>query len=104
MGVESVREVVINDGDPGSLKKKWAEVFAPYGFSSGGLMEMGEGPAVRIGDGEKNVVGALVFVVTSIEKARGFLERNSLLGASSAGELRIDPAKVQGLDIRIVKK
>lgn len=104
MGIESVREVGITSGDAESLKEKWAEVFDPCSFSSEGLMEIGTGPSIRITDGEGDTIQALVLEVTSLDSAREFLEKNSLLGTSSADELRIDPVKVQGLDIMIVEK
>lgn len=104
LGVESVREVVIESKDPESLEKKWAEIFAPCSFSSDGTMAIGEGPKVRISEGKDDAIRAIILEVTSIDMAREFLEKNQLLGKSSADELRIAPAEVQGLDIRIVEK
>lgn len=104
IGVESVREIVITSRDPEKLREKWEEVFAPYSFSPEGLMSIGTGPAIRITSGKEDAIEALVLEVSSIEKAKAFLENNSLLGTSSADELRIDPDEVQGLDIRVVEK
>lgn len=104
IGLESVREVVIESKDSESLKQEWAEVFAPCSFSSEGKMVIGTGPAVRITDGKEDSITEIVLEVTSIEKAKEFLEKNRLLGRSSSDELRIDPDKVQGLGIRIVEK
>jgi hypothetical protein len=104
MGVESVKEIDIISTDAAALRKKWEEVFAPNKMSSDGVMSIGTGPAVRISQGKANLITSLVFQVTSLSKAKAFLEEKGLLGKSTADELTLDPAKVQGLDIRVVQK
>lgn len=104
IGLESVREVVIESSDPGLLMKKWEEVFAPWSFSREGTMAIGTGPLVRIIDGDQDAITGIVLEVASLEKAGEFLEQNQLLGESSVDSLCVAPEKVQGLDIRIVGK
>lgn len=104
MGVTSVSEIHITSKDAAALKKQWTEVFAPSSMSSGGLMPIGTGPAVRISTGKRDVIEGLIFEVASLSRAKEFLQAKGMLGSSTAKELRIEPSKVQGLDIRVVEK
>lgn len=104
LGLLSVSEIHITSKDAAALKKKWAQVFAPSSMSSGGLMPIGAGPAVRTSTGKRDAIEGLVLEVASLSKAKEFLQAKGLLGSAAAGELRIEPSKVQGLDIRVVEK
>jgi hypothetical protein len=43
-----------------------------------------------------------VISVTSLPRAKAFLREKGLLGVDAEREATIDPAKIHGLDIRIV--
>ena len=104
MGVESVKEIDITSTDAAAQQKKWEEALAPNKMSSDGVMAIGTGPAVRISQGKADVIASLVLEVTSLSKAKAFLEEKRLLGKSTADELTLDPTKIQGLDVRVVQK
>ena len=91
MGVESVKEIDIISQDEAAQQKKWEEALAPDKFSDG-VMSIGTGPAVRISQGKADVIASLVLEVTSLSKAKAFLEEKGLLGKSTSDELTLDPA------------
>lgn len=104
LGLESVAEMRITSKDPGPLKDKWQKIFAPSTFSTEGVISIGDGPGIRINQGKEESIESMLLEVSSLEKARAFLKTSGLLGEASDSELRLDPAKVQGLDIRVIEK
>jgi len=104
IGLTSMRELVISSKDPEAARKQWQTALAPAPMSSSGVMTIGTGPAVRIVKGTGEDIVSLVLEVESLPKARDYLQSKGLLGESSASELRMAPAAVQGLDIRVVAK
>lgn len=103
IGVTSMKEVDIVTTDVEKARKDWEQVFAPSKMSSDGLMPIGDGPAVRIRAGTTNRIAAIVFEVQSIDKAVEYLKSKNLLATSTASQAKVDPTKMQGLDIRLVK-
>ncbi len=103
MGVVGVAKVVIGSTDTAGLRAAWKKAFAPSTMSSEGLMQLGDGPAVEIVSASTDSIQTLVLEVQSLDTARTFLAGKGLLDGSSNTELRIDPAKVQGLDIRVIQ-
>lgn len=63
--------------------------------------QLGDGPAIRLRSGGADRIEALVLEVASVERARTFLERERMLGASSEDQITIDPAAMQGIEIRL---
>jgi catechol 2,3-dioxygenase-like lactoylglutathione lyase family enzyme len=104
IGLESVREISLTSTDPSALQATWKKALAPAPMSSDGVMTLGNGPAVRISKGGSDRFESLLLEVASLSEAKSFLEKNGLLGESTNNQISIDPAKVQGLDIRIVQK
>ena len=62
------------------------------------------GPSVRLVRAEKDEMLGFVVAVTSLRKAEAFLRERMLLGTASDDEVTIDPAKIEGLEIRLVEK
>ncbi len=104
LGVVAVSKIVVGSTDVSALRDAWRTVLAPLSMSGDGLMTIGAGPAVEITDAGRDGIQGLVLKVASLEQARSFLEGQGLLGDSTSNELRIDPTKIQGLDIRIIQK
>lgn len=104
LGVVAVSKIVIGSTDVSALRDAWRTILAPLSMSGDGLMTIDAGPAVEIVDANADGIQGLVLKVASLEQARSFLEGQGLLGDSTGNELRIDPTKIQGLDIRIIQK
>jgi len=103
IGVTKMDELVISAKDPTAVQKQWQTAFAPAPMSSG-VMTIGTGPDIQIVKGTGDDIVTLMLEVESLSKAKDYLQSQGLLGQSTASELTIAPAAVQGLDIRIVAK
>jgi hypothetical protein len=102
LGVESVREVVVGVRDYAKAEANWNKLFAPVEASARGLWEIADGPAVRLVESESDEIQALILKVTDTERAKTFLLEKGMLGSTSGDQLRIDPTRLYGLDIRLV--
>jgi hypothetical protein len=104
VGVESMKQLNITATDVAATRKAWEKALAPNKMSSDGTMTIGTGPAVKIVSGPSNRITAMVLTVKSLEQAKTYFQNNGMLLSSTASELRLDPSKVQGLDIRMVQQ
>jgi len=104
IGLESVREIDITAMDVEATRDQWKKVLAPASMTDGGLMTVGSGPAVRIVKGNADRITGLVFEVASLKNAEAYLQQKTLLGEATARQAKIDPSKVQGLNIILVQK
>lgn len=91
-GIEYVSEILLLVKDkPGALKK-WQKFLAPSNEKNG-CFKIGNGPAIRIAESEKNCVRSIKFKVKSLEKARQFLKSKKILGSEKKDTVSTDPAK-----------
>ncbi len=104
IGLTGVKEIDIVSTQPDQTRELWEKVFAPAPMSAGGVLSFDNGPAIRITLGDQDMIEGLVLQVASLQTARDFLDGAGLLGDSSASELRINSAAVQGLNISLVEK
>lgn len=104
VGVESLKQINISATDVAATRKSWEQALAPNKMSSDGVMTIGTGPAVKISQGASNRITALVLTVKSLTQAKTYFQNNGMLLSSTASELRLDPSKVQGLDIRMIQQ
>jgi hypothetical protein len=104
IGLTGVLEIDILSTQADQTRQLWETVFAPAPMSADGVQSYGSGPAVRISQGSQDFIEGLVLQVASLQTARDFLAGLGILGDSTATELTISPAAVQGLDIRLVEK
>jgi hypothetical protein len=102
IGVKSMKQLVISAKDPEAAKKQWQTALAPAPMSSSGVLTIGTGPAVQIIKGNSDSIASMTLTVSSLQKAKDYLQSQGMLGESSASELQILPSAVQQLDIRIV--
>lgn len=102
LGLVRVQEVIVGTADLRGANRKWEMLVAPAPPSDVDLWRIGDGPAVRLVQAERDMIQELVLAVRALPVARDFLEESGLLGASSQTELVIAPSKIRGLNIRIV--
>jgi hypothetical protein len=103
LGVVAVGEVVITSAEPARDAQLWQRLLEPAQAVEPGLWKVGSGPAIRLIPGRSTKIERMTFVVDSLERARAFLRREKMIGAAAAGQLAINPARVQGLGIRLVE-
>ncbi len=101
LGIKRVAEVVLSAEDAAGERERWERLLSPTVRELDGAWHFPEGPALRLVEGSADVIEALVCEVESLAAAEPVLKRSGLLGQSDADELRIAPAALQGLDIRL---
>lgn len=102
LGLERVEEIVVGVKDYDEANRNWKRFLSPAEAARQGLWEITDGPAVRLVPDEQDKIQALVFKVYDLERAETFLREKDMLDSTSSDQLRIDPARIYGLDIRLV--
>lgn len=102
LGLEAVREIIVGVKDYEKAQVNWEKLFAPLQPLAPGLWKIADGPAVRLIQHSENAIQALVFKVSDLSRAETFLREKDMLGSTPDGQIRIDPTKIHGLDIRLV--
>lgn len=102
LGLEAVKEIIVGVKDYEKAQANWRKLFAPVEPLAPGLWEIADGPAVRLVQHSEDVIQALVFKVSDLARAETFLREKDMLGSTTDGQIRIDAAKIHGLDIRLV--
>lgn len=103
LGVISVEKIVINSTETDELRSKWSDAMAPDKVDGQGVIMIGDGPAIEIKEGKKDVIESLVIKVESLSKAKSALEEAGMLGKVSKDSITIDPSKVQGLKLVLIE-
>jgi hypothetical protein len=78
-------------------------LLAPTPASELNAWQIGDGPAIRLAAAEEPSVQELVIRVTSLQRAKAFLQENGLLGDDLPGAATIDRSKLNGLRFRLVE-
>ena len=104
LGVVDVKEVIIGTADLETARRLWQKLLAPALSATSNMWQIGSGPAVRLVPASENRLQALIIRVASLDRAKAFLRDKQLLGVDAAGQVTIDPAKVGGLDLRLVER
>jgi hypothetical protein len=103
LGLRGVREIVLSTKDLSAERKRWQRLLDPATRGVDGAWHLGDGPSLRLVEGESDRIEALVCEVASLDVAAEFLEREGMLAGHDAKEIRIAPAALQGLDIRLTE-
>ncbi len=103
LSVESVREIVCGTTDLNGSRDHWQRLLNPLLPSSPDVWQLGAGPAIRLIHADEDGIQELVFKVSSLAQARGFLQERGLLGTDSPDELTMVSSRLRGLNIRLVE-
>ena len=101
LGVRGVREVVLAARDRSAENESWQRLLDPLRPEPDGAWQLGDGPALRLVDGEQEGIEALVLDVESLADAAAFVRRERLAATATDDELRLSAAPLQGLDLRL---
>jgi hypothetical protein len=104
LGLERVREVVAGVRDFGPARAMWAKLYAPAPEVSSGVWEIDDGPALRLVESDSNSIQSLALRVSSLERAETALRERGMIGAVTDDEITINPAKLEGLLVRLVQR
>jgi len=102
LGVKSVKEIVLAAADPTRDRLEWQKLLITAREPAGMSWKCGSGPSIHLVPGSTDRIQRVIVQVDSLQSAREFLAEKHWLGASSAGEISIDPSRIQGLSIRLV--
>ena len=102
LGVDSMREVVVGVTDVDTLRARWQQLLSPAPAIQG-AWQVGTGPAIRTVPAKENRVEELVVRVTSLARAKQFLQGNGLLASGSARDVMLEPSKAFGIRMRFVQ-
>lgn len=104
LGVRRVREIVLAARDLAAERERWQRLLDPARARTDGTWELDDGPAVRLTEGKRDQVAALVCEVASVDAAAESLERLGMLATVDANQVRIAPGALQGVDIRLTQQ
>jgi hypothetical protein len=95
--IESVLEINLSTKNLDVSINRWNTLLSPIKEKSTGYWEIGNGPAIRINEGNVDQIESLKIKVKSLEKTKLFLEENDLLGEISENTISTDPKKCFGM-------
>jgi hypothetical protein len=94
-------EIVVTARDAAAEAERWQRLLDPVQPSASMRWELGDGPALRLAEGPADGIRTLVWETRSLAQAGEWLRAQDWLGRAQDGELSIDPAPLQGLDVRL---
>lgn len=103
VGLESVKEITCGLKDPDAARAQWGRLYAPAVEKAGGVFRTGDDAAVRLVPADANSIQTLVLKVSSLGRAETFLRENGMLGSVASDHIKIDPSKLEGLDVRLAE-
>jgi hypothetical protein len=98
-----VKEIVAGVCNFDATRALWNGLYAPAGETAGGVWQTGADAAVRLRRSDTNSIQTLVLKVSSLNRAETFLRESGMLGSVGEGHIKIDPSKLEGLDVRLVQ-
>jgi hypothetical protein len=101
LGVAGVREIVLGVADLERERSRWDALLSPLQADEQCRWELGDGPAIRAEQSAGGPRQHLILDVSSLAGARAALEERGMLGAASDDEVRVDPGRLAGLDLRL---
>jgi catechol 2,3-dioxygenase-like lactoylglutathione lyase family enzyme len=103
LGLERVSEVVVGVRDFEPARALWSKLYAPAQEGAPGVWEIDDGPALRLVESDSNSIQSLALQVSSLERAETALRERGMIGTVTDDELTINPAKLEGLLVRLVQ-
>jgi hypothetical protein len=118
LGVVDVHEIVVGVAHSAVAQRAWQRLFAPLRpagrrgwrrlFASlrppaSARWQLGQGPAIRLVPAAQDGIVGLVWQVRSLDQARAFLRERGMLGEVTRRQIGVAPARMLGLDIRLVE-
>jgi len=92
---------VLGVADLARERRRWNALLAPLAADDACRWTFADGPAIRAEQSESGPWQRLVLDVSSLASARAALEERGLLGPGTGEEVRVDPRRLAGLDMRL---
>jgi hypothetical protein len=100
LGLRRVREVLLSTRGEAAERKRWERLLGP---ATDGSWHFESGPSLRLIEGDRDRIEALVCEVESLQRAASSLEPMGMVESTAPDEIRIAPNSLQGLDIRLTE-
>jgi hypothetical protein len=102
LGFQSTLEIIIATATLEKDRTTWTQLLGAS--TPSGNWRAGEGPAIRITKDKEDRIQEIALKVESLDRAKEFLKKNNLLGTVTPTGVFLNPAKIQGLKIRLTEK
>lgn len=103
LDVQRVFEITIGVQQYSRAYDCWKALLQPYPEVRKGIWKLPDGMHLRLVQRPTTGLRRMVWQVASLNRAAQFLYKRDMLGKEKDGMLTINPAKVMGLDIRLVQ-
>jgi hypothetical protein len=101
LGLLRTEEIVVSARDLGREHERWQRLLDPVHSDESGRWDLGEGPGLRLVEGTKDAIRSIVWRVSSLSDAAGWLKRRDWLGEVEGDRVQLAREPLQGLDIRL---
>lgn len=102
LALESVAELVVGAEFLSEAVARWQVLLDPLTPAARGLWHVGNGPALRVVEHERDEVVCLKLRTRDLNRAREVLRSLELLAGSSPEEIELNPEKLSGIALRLV--
>jgi FtsP/CotA-like multicopper oxidase with cupredoxin domain len=103
LGLQGVWEIRVGATDSAEVTGRWRRLLAPFAVPASGPWPLGTGPRLAIDAAASDGVHAIVLRAASLKAATETLRKRGWLAPGSDAAVRLDPARVDGLDVRVVE-
>jgi hypothetical protein len=101
LGVTGVDEIVLGVADLESERQHWTDLLMPLAADAEDRWHFRDGPAIRLEQSADGPRQRVVLAVSSLGRAAAHLEKNGLEAERADAQIRLDPARLSGLDLRL---
>lgn len=101
LGLVGTREIVIEARNLADEERGWERLLAPATPSEPRRWELGDGPAIRLVEGDRDRIRQVVWEVGSLGRAADWLRREGWLGQVHNDGIYIASEPLQGLEIQL---
>jgi hypothetical protein len=102
LGIEGVEEIVVSSPNRSQAIARWQRLFDPIEQDEIGCWRVGEGPVIRIVDGERDSVAQLSLRVRSRRIAQNALDSLEVSSRMVGDDIAVDATPLAGLDVRLI--
>ena len=101
LGLVGTREILIEARNLADEEGRWERLVAPATPSEPGRWELGDGPAIRVVEGDRDRIRYVVWDVHSLGRAADWLRREGWLGEVRDDGISIAREPLQGLEVQL---
>lgn len=102
LGIIAVKEIVLGISSYDRGVASWQKLLHAKS-ENGGEWKPAEGPRIRFIAADTTAAQTIIVRVASVSRARGYLERQKLLGETKDRGISLDRKKLMGVDLRLTE-